>query len=59
MKHTEVQIVQILDYLIDNIFVVWTTDFTTNCGVLTGTNCATLLADLFYTPMKQSLFKIY
>ena len=47
-KYTETQIVQMLDFLIDNIFV--------ECGgyifqqtvdIPMGTNCAPLLADLF------------
>jgi hypothetical protein len=47
-KYTEVQIVQMLDFLIDNIFVECGGQiFQQTVGIPMGTNCAPLLADLF------------
>ena len=47
-KYTEVQIVQMLEFLIDNIFVECGGQiFQQTIGIPMGTNCAPLLADLF------------
>ena len=48
MKYTEDDIVRMLDYLIDNIFVVFGGQiFRQTIGIPMGTNCAPLLADLY------------
>ena len=47
-KYSEVQIKRMLDFLIDNIYVVFGDQvFQQTVGIPMGTNCAPLLADLF------------
>ena len=47
-KYTEVDIVKMLDFLIDNIFVVFGGQvYQQTVGIPMGTNCAPLLADLY------------
>ena len=47
-KYSEVDIVRMLDFLIDNIFVEFGgLVFQQTIGIPMGTNCAPLLADLF------------
>ena len=46
-KYTEDEIIKMLDFLVDNIFVVFAGKiFQQIVGILVGTNCAPLLADL-------------
>jgi hypothetical protein len=47
-KYSEVDINEMLGFLIDNIFVVFGNQiFQQTVGILMGTNCGPLLADLF------------
>ena len=47
-KYSEVDIKAMLEFLIDNIFVVFGNQvFQQSVGIPMGTNCAPLLADLF------------
>ena len=47
-KYSEVDIKEMLGFLIDNIFVVFGSKiFQQTIGIPMGTNCAPLLADLF------------
>ena len=47
-KYTEENIINMLDFLIDNIFVMFGGQvFQQTVGIPMGTNCAPLLADLF------------
>ena len=58
-KYTEDDIVRMLDFLIDNIFVeCGGVIFQQIIGIPMGTNCAPLLADLFfYILMRLNLFR--
>ena len=47
-KYTEDDIINTLEFLVDNIFVVFGGKvFQQIVGILMGTNCTTLLADIF------------
>jgi hypothetical protein len=46
-KYSEVEIIKILEFLIDDIFVVGEQVFFQSVGIPMGTNCAPLLTDLF------------
>ena len=47
-KYTEDDIVNILEFLVDNIFVIFVGKFFQHIvGIPMGTNCASLLADIF------------
>ena len=47
-KYTEEDIIKMLEFLVDNIFVVFAGKvFQQIIGIPMGTNCATLLADIF------------
>ena len=47
-KYTEEDIVKMLEFLVDNIYVVFARKvFQQIIGILMGTNCAPLLADIF------------
>ena len=47
-KYTEEDIIKMLEFLVDNIFVVFAGKvFQQIVGILMGTNCAPLLADIF------------
>jgi hypothetical protein len=47
-KYSEADIKSMLDFLVDNIYVVFGDQvFQQSIGIPMGTNCATLLADLF------------
>ena len=46
-KFTETDIINMLDFFIDNIFVILVDVFFNTVGIPMGTNCAPLLADLF------------
>ena len=57
-KYPEDDIVRMLDFLIDNIFVEFGgVIFQQLNGIPMGTNCAPLLADLFYILMRLNLFR--
>ena len=48
-----------LDFLVDNISVVFAGKvFQQIVGIPMGTNCAPLLADIFFTHMKHNLFSL-
>jgi hypothetical protein len=56
--YSEEQVISMLGFLIDNIFVSFGgTLFQQVVGIPMGTNCAPLLADLFNTHMSRSFFK--
>ena len=60
-KYTEEDIIKMLEFLVDNIFVVFVGKvFQQIIGIPMGTNCAPLLADIFLYPYEaefiQSLF---
>ena len=56
--YSEEQVISMLEFLIDNIFVSFGgTLFQQVVGMPMGTNCAPLLADFFYTHMSRSFFK--
>ena len=47
-KYSEDDIIKMLEFLVDNIFVVFAGEvFQQTVGIQIGTNCATLLADIF------------
>ena len=47
-KYTEEDIIKMLEFLVDNIFVVFAGNvFQQIIGIPKGTNCAPLLADIF------------
>jgi len=46
-KYTEDDIVNMINFLIDNIFIFGGRIFQQTVGIPMGTNCAPLLADLF------------
>jgi hypothetical protein len=48
-RYSEVEIKKMLEFLIENIFVVDSQVFQQSVEIPMGTNCAPLLADLFYT----------
>ena len=55
-KYTEEDIIKMLEFLVDNIFVVFAGKvFQQIIGIPMGTNCAPLLADLFLYSFIQSL----
>jgi hypothetical protein len=50
-KYSEVEIKKMMEFLIDNIFIVVVGQvFQQFVGITMGTNCAPLLADLFLYP---------
>ena len=58
-KYSDADVIKMLEYLIDNIFVEFGGRiFQQTIGIPMGTNCAPLLVDLFYTRMKRSLYKV-
>ena len=58
-KYSDADVIKMLEYLIDNIFVDFGGRiFQQTIGILMGTNCAPLLADLFYTRMRRSLYNV-
>ena len=57
-KFTEDQIIDMLNFLIDNIFVQFGgRDFQQAIGIPMGTNCAPLLADLFLHSYEADLLQ--
>ena len=56
-KYTEDDIVRMLEFLIDNIFVESGGVIFQVIGIPMGTNCAPLLADLFYIHMRRNLYR--
>jgi hypothetical protein len=60
-KYSEVDIKEMLGFLIDNIFVVFVNKiFRQTVGIPMGTNCASLLADLFlYSYEAEFIQKFY
>jgi len=57
-KYTEEDIVNMINCLIDNIFIEFGgLIFQQTVGILVGTNCAPLLANLFLHSYKPSLSK--
>ena len=58
-KYSDADVIKILEYLIDNIFVEFGGRiFQQIIGIPMCTKCAPLLADLFYTLMRRSLYKV-
>ena len=58
-KYSDADVIKMLEYLIDNIFVeIGGRIFQQTIGIPMGTNCAPLLADFFYTRMRWSLYKV-
>ena len=59
-KYPEDDIIKMLEFLLDNIFVVFAGKvFQQIVGVPMGTNCAPLSADLFlYSYMKQNIYSV-
>ena len=58
-KYSEDDIIKMLEFLIDNIFVVFAGKvFQHIVAIPMGTNCAPLLADIFFTHMKQNLYSL-
>ena len=58
-KYSDADVIKMLEYLIGNIFVEFGGRiFQQTIGIPIGTNCAPLLADLFYTRMRRSLYKV-
>jgi hypothetical protein len=56
--YSEEQVISMLEFLIDNIFVSFGGIlFQQVVGIPMGTNCAPLLADLFFTHTSRSFFK--
>ena len=56
--YSEEQVISMLEFFIDNIFISFEGAlFQQDVGIPMGTNCAPLLADLFYTHMSPSFFK--
>ena len=56
-KYTEEDIIKMLEFLVDNIFVVFAGKvFQQIIGIPMGTNCAPLLADIFYTRTKRNSY---
>jgi hypothetical protein len=54
-KYSEAGIKGMLGFLVDDIFVVFGDQvFQQSVGILMDTNCAPLLADLFYIHMKRN-----
>ena len=57
-KYTEDDIVRMIEFLIDNIFVEsGSVIFQQVIGIPMGTNCAPLFADLFCIHMRLNLFR--
>jgi hypothetical protein len=57
-KYSEVDIKEMLGFLIENIFVVFGNKiFQQTVGITMGTNCVPLLADLFLYSYEQNSFK--
>ena len=53
-KYSEDDIFKMLEFLVDNIFVVFAGKvFKQTVGILMGTNCATLLADFFLCSQRE------
>ena len=60
VKYTEQDIVGMLEFLIDNIYVEFGgVIFQQTIGIPMGTNCAPLLEIYFYTHMRQNLFRSF
>ena len=58
-KYTEDDIVNMLEFLVDNIFVVFGGKvFQQIVGIPMGTNCAPLLADIFPTHTKRNTYSL-
>ena len=58
-KYSEDDIIKMLEFLVDKIFVVFAGKvFQQIVGIPMGTNCARLLADIFLTHMKQNLYSL-
>ena len=58
-KYSDADVIKMLEYLIDNIFVEFGERiFQQTIGIPMGTNCAPLFATCFYTLMRRSLYKV-
>ena len=58
-KYSDADVIKMLEYLIENIFVEFGGRiFQQTIGIPMGTNCAPLLADLIYTRMRRSLYNV-
>ena len=58
ISFTAVQFCEVLGFLINNIFVKFgNTVLRQNVGIPMGTDCAPLLADLFYSRMSMNFYK--
>ena len=61
-KYSDADIIKMLEYLIDNIFMEFGGRiFQLTIGIPMGTNCAPLLADLFlfFIRMRRSLYSLF
>ena len=59
-KYTEDDIVNMLEYLVDNIFVVFGERFSKQIvGIAMGTNCAPLLADIFLYSYEAEIHTVF
>jgi hypothetical protein len=57
-KYSEIEIKKMLEFLIDNIYVVVEGQvFQQSVGIRIGTNCAPLLADLFLYPYEAEFIQ--
>ena len=58
-KYSDADVVKMLEYLIDNIFVEFGGRiFQQTIGIPMVTNCAPLHADMFFSRMRQSLYRV-
>ena len=59
-KYTEDDIINLLEFLIDNIFVIFGGNvFQQIVGIPMGTNCALLLADIFLYSYEANSYSLY
>ena len=57
LKYSDADVIKMLEYLIDNIFMGFGGRiFRQTVGIPMGTNCAPILADLIFTRMRRSLY---
>ena len=56
-KYSENDIIKMVEFLVDNIFMVFAGKVVQQIvGITMGTNCAPLLVDIFFYSMKQNLY---
>lgn len=57
-KYSEVYIKKMLEFLIDNVYLVFGNQvFQQSAGIPMSTNCAPLLVDLLFVHIKQNSYK--